>query len=230
MNLLRNTILGFCTVFLFTAQASAAPEEYAFDKAHTQILFFVNHLGFSNSQGEFLEYDGRIMIDQEDMTKSSVEVAVLTDSIDMDDEKWDEHLKGSDFFDVEQHPEMTFKSTGIIKTGDNTGELVGDLTLLGVTRPISLDATFNKCGAHPMNGDEVCGFSLTGTLNRSEFGMNYGVPGVSDEVELRIEVEAVKVAADAENVDESSEVYDVESMEESGTTEEAGETAETADE
>lgn len=122
--------------------------------------------------------------------QSKVDVTIKTASIEMDDQKWNDHLKNADFFNVEQYPEMTFKSTNVEVTGENTANVTGDLTLLGVTKPVTLNVTHNKTGAHPMNGKSGIGFSATGTLKRSDFGMNYGLPAVGDDVELRIEVEA----------------------------------------
>ena len=185
-------VLASVLVLGFSTSAKADVEMYHFDKAHTQILFFVNHLGFSTSQGEFLDYDGQFTFDTESLENSAVEVAIKTASIDMDDEKWDEHLKGADFFDVEQFPEMTFKSTEIKVTGENTADITGDLTLLGVTKPVVLHVTHNKSGVHPYSGAYVAGFSASATLKRSEFGMNYGVPGVGDDVKIMLEVEGIR--------------------------------------
>lgn len=172
--------------------AKAVEDFYNFDKAHTQILFFVSHLGFSMSQGEFLDYDGHFIFDQRAPEESSVEIAIQTASIDMDDEKWDAHMKGEDFFDVEKHPVMTFKSTSVEITGERSANVTGDLTLLGVTKPAVLAATFNKAGRHPFNQKFVAGFSATATIKRSEFGMNYGLPLIGDEAEVRIEVEGIR--------------------------------------
>ena len=183
------SVLGFALVLGFSTSAMAAAERYSFDKAHTQILFFVNHLGFSYSQGEFHDYDGHFTFDQENPASSEIDVTIKTASIDMDDEKWDAHMKNKDFFDVEQFPNMTFKSTAIEVTGDNTANITGDLTLLGVTKPVVLAVTHNKTGKHPFSGKTVSGFSATTTVKRSEFGMTYGLPGVGDDVEIRIEVE-----------------------------------------
>ena len=200
----------FAVMFVLTSASSAfaAAEKYTFDKAHTQILFFVNHLGFSMSQGEFLDYDGHIMFDQEKPENSSVEVDIKTASIDMDDEKWDAHMKNEDFFNVEKYPSMTFKSSGVEVTGENTAKITGDLTILGVTKPAVLDVTYNKSDTHPYSGKYVSGFSATANIKRSEYGMNYGLPGVGDDVEIRIEVEAIREEADAaaaEKTDEKAE-------------------------
>ena len=174
---------------LASFNAQAEPHTYSFDTVHSQIIFFVNHLGFSNSEGEFLDFDGEFTFDPENVEASDVDVTIDTTSIDMDDEAWDKHLKNADFFDVEQFPTMTFKSTEVLKTGEKTGLMTGDLTMLGVTKPVTLDVTMNKVGEHPRSGKQHAGFSATGKLNRSDWGMDYGLPMVGDEVNIRIEVE-----------------------------------------
>lgn len=177
---------------LMPAKAYADVESYNFDTAHTQILFFVNHLGFSMSQGEFHAYDGSFVFDRSEPEKSSVDIAIETSSIDMDDEKWDAHMKSADFFNVEKFPTMTFKSTNIEVTGENTANITGDLTVLGVTKPITLDVVHNKSGVHPFNGHYIAGFSGAVNIKRSDFGMSYGLPGVADEVQIRLEVEGIR--------------------------------------
>lgn len=179
-------------VFLAAVPARADVETYHFDKPHTQIIFFVDHLGFAKSEGKFLDYSGSITFDRDQPENSSVDVTIPTASLDMDDEKWNEHMKGPDFFNVEKFPNMTFKSTAIEITGENLAAITGDLTILGVTKPVVLDVTFNKCDKHPFGSEYHCGFSAATSLNRSDWGMNYGLPMVGDEVEIRIEVEAVR--------------------------------------
>lgn len=174
------------------ARANAQVEQYEFDTAHTQILFFVNHLGFSNSQGEFHDYEGGFTFDRGAPENSQIDVRIKTASIDMDDEKWDTHMKSEDFFNVEQFPEMTFKSTGIKVTGENIANITGDLTLLGVTKPVTLAVTHNKSGKHPFSGKFVAGFSAETTIKRSEFGMKYGLPAVGDDVRVVLEVEGIR--------------------------------------
>ncbi len=194
MKFLSRFIAAF--VFFGSMPVSAAVEQYSFDKAHTQILFFVDHLGFSMSQGEFHDYDGGYVFDREKPENSSINVMIKTDSIDMDDEKWDAHMKNADFFNVDEFPDMTFKSTSIVITGDNTADITGDLTILGVTKAVVLKTTYNKSDVHPYSGKFVSGFSATATVKRSEFGMTYGVPGVGDDVEVRIEVEGIRAEAE----------------------------------
>lgn len=167
-----------------------AADKFNFDTVHSQIIFFVNHLGFSLSEGEFLDWDGHIMYDQENPANSSVEVMIDTASIDMDDEKWNDHMKNEDFFNVEKYPHMTFKSTNIEVTGENTANITGDLTILETTKPVVLAVTHHKTGPSPRGDGIKTGFSATTKINRSEWGMNYGLPMVGDEVEIRIEIEA----------------------------------------
>lgn len=178
--------------FSLTSPAIAKMERYHFDKKHTQILFFVDHLGFSKSQGEFLKYDGYFTFDPENVEASTVKLTIQSSSIDMDDTEWDDHMKNHDFMNITKFPEMTFTSTKVTKTGDKTGTLTGDLTLLGMTKPVTLDVTYNKSGIHPFSKRYVSGFSATGTVKRSEFGMNYGLPMIGDDVALRIEVEGFR--------------------------------------
>jgi len=183
-----SALLSSAVLFL-AAPSMAAVETYGFDTAHTQVIFFVNHLGFSNSEGEFHDFDGEIAFDRADPAKSSVTIDIKTASIDMDDEKWNDHMKNADFFNVEKFPSMTFKSTAIEVTGEKTAKITGDLTILGVTKPVVLDTVFNKADKHPMNGKNVAGFSATAKIKRSDFGMAYGLPMVGDDVDIRIEVE-----------------------------------------
>ena len=177
---------------LFSGVGFAA-DQFAFDRAHTQILFFVNHLGFSQSQGEFHDYDGDFSFDPGDWANSKVEVTIRTASIDMDDYAWDKHLRSEDFFAVNQHPEMRFRSTRVERTDEQRGIIAGDLTLLGVTQPVTLDVTFNKAGVHPISKQYVAGFSASTVVKRSDFGMEYGLPMVGDEVQVRLEVEGYRV-------------------------------------
>ncbi len=188
------------TVFaLISVPAHAQIERYTFDKAHTQILFFVDHLGFSMSQGEFHNYDGFFEFNRGEPEKSKVEVTIKTDSIDMDHEKWNDHMKNDDFFKVDEFPEMTFKSTGIEVTGDDTANIMGDLTILGVTKPVTLKTVHNKSGVHPFNQKFVAGLSATTTVKRSDFGMTYGLPMIGDDIEIRLEVEGFREGGEVVN-------------------------------
>lgn len=191
---MKNFVLGaLAGAYVFMSSPSmAGVETYDFDQAHTQIIFFVDHLGFSKSQGEFHQVDGTFTIDRDTPENSVIDVSVQTDSIDMDLDKWTAHMKNEDFFDVEKYPAMTFKSTDINIQDDSHAKVTGDFTLLGVTKPVTLDVVHNKSGIHPFSGKYVAGFSAKGAIKRSDFGMTYGVPGVGDQVDIVIEVEGLR--------------------------------------
>ena len=185
----------YLTIALFMlgiTPAKAQVEKYEFDTVHSQIIFFIDHLGFSISEGEFLDFDGFIEFNRDEPEKSKTEVTIETASIDMDDEKWNDHMKNKDFFNVEKYPTMTFKSTDIKVTGENTADITGDLTILETTKPVVLKTTFRKAGKHPFGDKYAAGFSASAKIKRSDFGMNYGLPNVGDDVTIRIEVEAVR--------------------------------------
>lgn len=175
-----------------TPPAATSTFGYEFDTVHTQVLFFVDHIGFSKSQGEFLEFDGGFNFVEGDWSQSSVEVDIDTNSITMNNGKWDAHMKNADFFDVEKFPTMTFSSTKVEPIDGKTGKVHGNLTILGVTKPVVLNATFNKAGIHPFSKRFVAGFSATTSVKRSDFGMTYGIPAIGDNIEIRLEVEGMK--------------------------------------
>ncbi len=176
--------------FLATATGPArAAEAYSFDTSHTHILFFVDHFGFSTIQGEFLEFDGSVMLDTQAPENSSVAVTIRADSLDTGHGPRDEHFRDADFFDVESHPEITFESTSVVPTGFQQARVTGDLTIKGMTRPVVLDVTLNRMGTSPISGDLVAGFTATTTVLRSDFGLGRFAPAVSDAVEIRIETE-----------------------------------------
>lgn len=166
---------------------------YQIEPVHTQILFFCDHLGFSKSQGEFLKFEGTFSFDPENISMSEIEIHIDTASIDMDNQKWNDHMKNEDFFDVDQYPTMTFISNKVVPMSENTMEVHGSLTLLNHTEDVVLKATHNKSGKHPFSGNYTAGFSATTQVKRSLFGMTYGLPALGDEVEIRLEVEGEKI-------------------------------------
>ncbi len=164
---------------------------YRFDTVHTQILFFVSHLGFSNSQGEFLKFNGELVFNENRFSDTRVMVTIDTESLDMDDKKWNARLKGRKYFDVDNYPKIRFISTRIEPTGPKSANVHGDLTMLGVTRPVVLSMGFNRAGIHPLSQKYVAGFSGNSVIKRSEFGMTSDLKWVGDEVHIRLEVEGV---------------------------------------
>lgn len=168
-----------------------AADSYTIDSRHLYPMFEVNHLGFSTQRGRFNKSAGKIVLDTA-AKSGSVELKIDTTSIDMGLDKWDEHLKSADFFDVAKHPAITFKSTKLSFDGDKVVGAQGDMTLLGVTKPVTLALSGFRCGEHPMLKKTVCGVDATTTIKRSDFGMKYGLPAIGDDVKLIVPVEAIK--------------------------------------
>ena len=174
---------------------------YTLDKAHASLIFRVNHLGFSNYTARFRHFDAQLQFDPANLAASQVTVTVDPASLETDYPDpaaldFNAQLRGEQWLNTAQFAQMTFRSTSVDLTSPNTVRINGELTLRGVTRPMTLDATFNGGYAgHPMDPHARIGFSAHGALKRSEFGMGYGVPepgstmGVSDKVEVIIETE-----------------------------------------
>ena len=183
------------TAFGATA-ALAEPEAYTLDSSHSQVLFSYNHLGFSTTYGMFSGFEGEIMFDEEDPATSSVNVSMPLMSMFTGWQEREEHFMSDEFFAAAEGDMITFTSTGIEVTGENTARITGDLTMNGVTKSVVLDATLNKQASHPMNNKPWLGFDATTTLLRSDFGVGKFAPFVSDEVEVQISVEASKAGED----------------------------------
>ena len=174
---------------LWAPGAPAQAEKYELDRLHTQILFFVDHFGFSKSQGEFLDFDGHFTFDRKRVEDSTARIVIRTDSIDMDDEKWNRKMRGKSYFNTDAHPTMEFASTRVEDLGDGRLAVHGDLSILGATRPVTLDMKLNKTGLNLASGKKTAGFSGGTVLRRSEFGMDAHLKYIGDEVEIRLEVE-----------------------------------------
>ena len=178
--------------------ASAAPESYTLDPYHTYAHFEVNHLGFSNMRGRFDKSSGKFTLDRAAKT-GSLDLVIETPSLSTgDNDKGsrprarDEHLRSPDFFNVIEFPRMTYKATAVKFNGDNPASIEGNLTLLGVTKPVILHVDNWKCGANPFNKKLMCGGNASGTLKRSDFGMKMALPAVGDELKLFMEFEGDK--------------------------------------
>lgn len=180
----------------FAAPAFAAPQPVEIDLSHTRVWFYVNHLGFSDMYGDFTKFDIDLKVDPENLANSTVSASIDTSTVDMRHEGLNKHLKNQDFFNVEQHPAMTFETTGVTRNGEGKLAVAGNLTLLGVTKPVTLDVTVNKIGEHPMRKTPWVGFNATATIKRSDFGMNYGVPAVGDDIKISIGLEGALKAAE----------------------------------
>ena len=184
---------GILITILFLTLGNAQSSEFLLDPVHTQILFYCDHLGFSKSQGEFLRFQGNFSFDPNHPQNSSAMVNIDTASIEMDNEKWNEHMRNKDFFDVENYPTITFKSSSIELLGQDRAKVHGDLTILGKTHPVTLNVKYNKSGVHPFSGKYIAGFSATTTVKRSQYGMTYGLPALGDDIEIRLEIEGERI-------------------------------------
>lgn len=180
----------------FAAPAFAAPQSVDIDLSHTRVWFYVNHLGFSDMYGDFTQFDIDLKVDPENLANSTVEASIDTNTVDMRHEGLNKHLKNKDFFNVEQFPAMRFETTGVTQNGEGKLAVAGNLTLLGVTKPVTLDVTVNKIGEHPMRKVPWVGFNATATIKRSDFGMNYAVPAVGDDIKISIGLEGALKAAE----------------------------------
>jgi polyisoprenoid-binding protein YceI len=178
--------------------AAAAPVTYKLDPGHTMVLFSWNHFGFSNPTANLGQVDGTLVYDEAAPTKSTVEATLPLAGLDTFVPKLDEHLKSADFLDAAKYPTVTFKSTKVTSAGKDKLKVVGDLTVHGVTKPVTLDVTVNKVGPHPMMKIQTAGFDATATIKRSDFGVGAYVPNVSDEIKIRITTEAHDASAAAD--------------------------------
>lgn len=182
--------LAMLLATLFATPVWAA-DSYTVDSRHTFPVFEVNHMGFSTQRGRFNKSSGKVTLDTA-AKKGSVELVIETASIDMGLDKWDEHMKAEDFFNIAKFPEMRFVSDRLVFDGDKVVAAEGSFTLLGVTKPLTLTVSNFRCAPHPMVKKPACGADITATLKRSEFGMSKYVPGVSDEVKISAPIEAIR--------------------------------------
>ena len=175
------------------ADLTAVPSgSYQVDPTHAYVNFQYNHLGLSNPTLSFDDFAVDMNLDNSDPTKSLIMVTIDANSIVSGSEIWKDHLTGEKWFDTANNPEITFQSTSIESTGDGTYKVMGNVTVKGETKPLTLDTTINAAMMHPMSGKPVIGFDATGNLLRSDFGMGAFAPNISDEVAINLTVEMVK--------------------------------------
>ena len=193
--MIRTAVLALALATSFGV--AAAPVSYQLDPNHTVVLASWTHFGYSHPSANFGQASGTLVYDADNVTKSSVEVTLPLSGLDTFVPKLDEHLKSADFFDAAKYPDIRFKSTMVHDMGGGKLMIMGDLTVHGVTKPVTLDATLNKTGEHPMSKAPTVGFDATTTIKRSEFGVGAYVPNVGDEIAIRITTEASAKAAAA---------------------------------
>jgi polyisoprenoid-binding protein YceI len=187
---MKKTVLGLACL-MAASGAFAATETYQIDPRHTYPVFEVNHLGYSLQRGRFNKATGQIALDTA-AKKGSVQLTIDVASLDMGLADWDKHMLSEDFFNVAKYPTITFQSDKLTFEGDKLVGADGNLTLLGVTRPVKLTVTGFNLGNHPMTKKAMGGANISTTIKRSDFGMAKMVPAVGDEVKIVVPVEAYK--------------------------------------
>lgn len=182
---------AFALAAVLAGPASAAPQAYAIDNSHTFPTFSYNHLGLSVQTSRFNKTSGEIVLDKEART-GSVDIVIDTKSVDTGFPAFNEHIQGADFLDTANHPTATFKSTKVTFDGDKPVSIDGDLTIKGVTRPVTLTVTSYLNAPHPMLKKDAIGANATTTIKRSEFNAGKFAPNVGDEVTINIAIEAIQ--------------------------------------
>ena len=178
---------------LATPAHADGPEPYAIDPVHTRVMFAVGHAGFSKALGTVSGSTGALLFDPEDWTAARLDVRVPMAAIDLGDEGWNRATLARNLLDAQQHPEARFVSRDVTPVDEDTARACGELTLRGVTRPLCMDVTLNALKRHPMPPfRRTAGFSATATLSRADYGITAWKSVIGDEVELRIEAEAVR--------------------------------------
>jgi polyisoprenoid-binding protein YceI len=178
---------------LLLAHSAFAVDNFVFDKAHSTMGFEIRHL-FSKVPGKFDDFSGQIQFDEANPEQSSVEVTIETASIDTGVKMRDDDLRSPHFFDAAKFPEITFKSTSVKKTGENTADVTGNLTMHGFTKPVVLKVELLGKGAGP-KGSTVSGWNATTALKRTDFGLTWnqvieGTQMVGDDVQIQLKIEA----------------------------------------
>jgi polyisoprenoid-binding protein YceI len=193
---MRTTIRSALAAIMLALAANASADlstvpsgDYASDPSHSYISFSYSHLGFSTPHIGFRSFSTNLTLDNENPEKSSVAVTIDATSIDSRVEVFNGHLNGENFFDTANNPEISFNSTSITSTGDDTYDVVGDLTIKGVTKPVTLETTINKAANHPMRKVPTVGISGSATLSRSDWGLDRAVPNVGDEITIHVTAE-----------------------------------------
>ncbi|MEQ8258167.1 YceI family protein [Roseovarius confluentis] len=188
--------LAAITLAAVPVTAHAEMARYELDASHTTVFFTVEHIGYAKTLGIFPGVEGSFDYDSETRELGEVSVTIASTSVDTFHEGRNEHVRKADFLDVSNHPEITFTANGGTATSDTEGTVEGELTILGETRPVTLNVTLNKAAEYPFGHERfVLGLSMQTSIQRSEFGMTYGVENglVGDTVDIMIETEAMRM-------------------------------------
>ena len=186
---MKKIVTSLITLAAFAAQAQSA--SYSVDPTHTFVHFEASHFGTSTLRGRFDKKDGSISFDRAAKT-GRAEITIDMASINTGVAPFDKHLKSKDFFDTDNHATAKFVGDKFSFNGDKVSEVAGTLTMLGKTMPVTLKATGFNCYTSPFFKREVCGGDFEATVQRSQYGMSYGLPGIPDNIRLLVQIEAVK--------------------------------------
>jgi polyisoprenoid-binding protein YceI len=185
------TLIAGAAVMTASAPTFAAEVAYKLDPAHTETTFVIDRFGFTSIIGIFAKSEGSIWLDEAAPDKSRVEATVTVDSLFSGDDTRNAHIKGERWLNAAKNPTMTFKSTKVVKTGDTTAKVTGDITIMGVTQPATLDVKLNKIGTAPTGPKKMAGFTITGQISRKAFGSAGAAGVIGDTVNIHIETLAV---------------------------------------
>lgn len=193
MKLRKFVALAVVTLSMVCARASAQTSTWIIDPGHSSVAFTIRHLAVSNVHGTITGVKGTVLLDEKDVTKSSVTATMDSATVNTGSDRRDKDLRSPDFFNVEKSPTIAFKSTAVTKNGGKL-QLIGDLTLNGVTKPITMDLDSPTPPVTQKNGKVMSGFSATGMVKRADysFGSKYTAPLLGDDVKLTIDVEISK--------------------------------------
>jgi len=172
--------------------SAALPTQWQLDNSHTRVGFSVDHMGFSTVMGHFSDVDGTVKFDLKNPNQTQLNFVIDTDSIDTAWAARDKHLKTEEFFNVKKYPTMSFKSTQVNFVNPQQAKVTGDFTLLGQTKPLTLNLTLNKIDNSPLTKEPVVGFRATGTIDRAAYGMTAYSAGITTNVPIQIDGELVE--------------------------------------
>jgi polyisoprenoid-binding protein YceI len=159
---------------------------YTVEPNHTRVLFAVSHMGFTTWYGEFTQVSGTLNLTPKSVGSSTLEIHIPTNAISTSNAKLDGELKSPQWLDAEKFPEIVFKAKQVERTAESSAKVIGDLTLHGVTKPVTLDVTFNGAGTNPLDKKYTTGFEVSGAIKRSDFGVNTYIPLIGDDVKIII--------------------------------------------
>ena len=178
-----------------TLASAALPTQWELDNSHTRVGFSVDHMGFSTVMGRFADAKGTVNYNMANPNQTTVNFTIPTSSIDTGWEARDEHLMSKDFFNVKQYPTMTFKSKQVQFLNPQQAKVMGDFTMLGQTKPLTLNVTLNKIANSPLTNAPVIGFRATGNIDRTAYGMDAYAAGITTNVPIQIDAELVEKKA-----------------------------------